>query len=112
MVVVVVEENNRNVVVVVVKEEENNTELVVVVVGGGGWGRGKAMAIRRSKNNGRKKLKIFFVVWKRTSVPSSSLSVHDVRAGNQWTGIRTMTAAENRICKITLRLLDFKSQTS
>ena len=31
---------------------------------------------------------------------------------NQWTGIRTITAAGNRAWIITLRLTDFKSQTS
>ena len=33
-------------------------------------------------------------------------------AKHQWTGTRTITAAENRKCIITLRLSDFKSQTS
>ena len=31
---------------------------------------------------------------------------------NQWTGTRTITAAGNRTCIISLRLTDFKSQTS
>ena len=67
---VVVDENKRNVMVV----EENNRNVVMVEVvvkqyrsgdgggGGGGGGRGKAIEMRRSKNNGRKKLKNFFVV--------------------------------------------------
>ena len=38
--------------------------------------------------------------------------MHDLPAKNQWTGTRTITAAGNRTCIITLRLSDFKSQTS
>ena len=38
--------------------------------------------------------------------------MHDLPAKNQWTGTRTFTAAGNRTCIITLRLSDFKSQTS
>ena len=38
--------------------------------------------------------------------------MHDLPAKNQWTGTRTITAAGNRSCIITLRLSDFKSQTS
>ena len=38
--------------------------------------------------------------------------MHDLPAKNQWTGTRTITAAGNRTCIITLRLRDFKSQTS
>ena len=38
--------------------------------------------------------------------------MRDLPAKNQWTGTRTYTAAGNRICIITLRLRDFKSQTS
>ena len=35
----------------------------------------------------------------------------DLPAKNQWTGTRTITAAGNRTCIITLRLNDFKSKT-
>ena len=38
--------------------------------------------------------------------------MHDFPAKNQWTRTRTITAAGNRTCIITLRLSDFKSQTS
>ena len=38
--------------------------------------------------------------------------MHDSPAKIQWTGTRTITAAGNRTCIITLRLRDFKSQTS
>ena len=38
--------------------------------------------------------------------------MHDLPAKSQWTGTRTITAAGNRTCIITLRLRDFKSQTS
>ena len=38
--------------------------------------------------------------------------MHDLPAKNYWTGTRTITAAGNRTCIITLRLSDFKSQTS
>ena len=38
--------------------------------------------------------------------------MHDLPAKNQWTGTRTIAAAGNRTCIITLRLSDFKSQTS
>ena len=53
---VVVDENKRNVVMVevVVKQYRSGDGG-----GGGGGGRGKAIEMRRSKNNGRKKLKIF-----------------------------------------------------
>ena len=54
---VVVDENKRNVVMVevVVKQYRSGDGG-----GGGGGGIGKAIEMRRSKNNGRKKLKIFF----------------------------------------------------
>ena len=38
--------------------------------------------------------------------------MHDLPTKNRWTGTRTITAAGNRTCIITLRLSDFKSQTS
>ena len=38
--------------------------------------------------------------------------MHDLPAKSQWTGTRTITAAGNRTCVITLRLSDFRSQTS
>ena len=38
--------------------------------------------------------------------------MHDLPAKSQWTGTRTITAAGNRTCIITLRLSDFRSQTS
>ena len=38
--------------------------------------------------------------------------MHDLPAKNYSTGTRTITAAGNRTCIITLRLSDFKSQTS
>ena len=38
--------------------------------------------------------------------------MHDLLAKNQWTGTRTITAAGNRTRIITLRLSDYKSQTS
>ena len=38
--------------------------------------------------------------------------MHDLPAKNQWAGTRTITEAGNRTCIITLRLSDFKSQTS
>ena len=38
--------------------------------------------------------------------------MHDLPAKNQWTGTRTIAAAGNRTCIITLRLSDFKSETS
>ena len=38
--------------------------------------------------------------------------MHDLPAKNQWTGTRTIAAAANRTCIITLRLSDFKSETS
>ena len=38
--------------------------------------------------------------------------MHDLPAKSQRTGTRTITAAGNRTCIITLRLRDFKSQTS
>ena len=38
--------------------------------------------------------------------------LRNLPAKNQWTGTRTITAAGNRKCIITLRLSDFKSQTS
>ena len=38
--------------------------------------------------------------------------MHGLRAKNQGTGTRTITAAGSRTCIITLRLSDFKSQTS
>ena len=40
------------------------------------------------------------------------INMHDLPAKNQWTGTRTFTAAGNRTCIITLRLSDFKSETS
>ena len=40
------------------------------------------------------------------------MNMHDLPTKNQWTGTRTITAAGNRTCIITLRLSDFKSQTS
>ena len=38
--------------------------------------------------------------------------MHDLPAKNQWTGTSIITEAGNRTCIITLRLSDFKSQTS
>ena len=38
--------------------------------------------------------------------------MHDLPAKHQLTGTRTIIAAGNRTCIITLRLSDFKSQTS
>ena len=38
--------------------------------------------------------------------------MHNLPAKNQYTGTRTITAAGNRTCIITLRLSDFKSQTT
>ena len=38
--------------------------------------------------------------------------MHDLASKNHWTGTRTITAAGNRTCTITLRLSDFKSKTS
>ena len=42
----------------------------------------------------------------------ASLDIHDFLAKNRCTGTLTMTAAGNGTCIITLRLNDFKAQTS
>ena len=52
-------------------------------------------------------------IWRRIWVLFFSLvNMHHLRAKNHWTRTRTITAAGNRTCKITLRLSDFKSQAS
>lgn len=52
------------------------------------------------------------MVVESTSLPSRSFNMYDFLAKNQCTGTLTMTAAGNGTCIITLRLNDFKAQTS
>ena len=67
--------------------------------------RRKNNKLRRRGGGGKK-----FVSLKKELV-YLRINMHNLRAKNKLTGTGTMTSVGNRMCIITLRLTDFKSQT-